>query len=424
MRLPEAVRWWSFNALSRLAASLQGQRQCSVVPTPVATESAAREEYLWVFCSTIGEFNACRPLIEALYQRYNLLLMTDRSCYEQAYKVRCPKAAVVELDGSAKQYHDLIRGYPPTALVVCEIPCAPNDAPCRLAYGLLRTVKQTQARIYLVNGWLYGYPPSCREDALERAWFTQDFYQLFDVLTVQTEQVKASLVSRGCDGDKIHVTGNMKFDAIDVSPPLVKDLCSGAILAHLDGSTSTVFVAGCLSEFWEYQLVIESFVLAKQDAPDMVLVFVPRHPENTEHMKYISDLLQRYTFNIDYKTKLAVESEYDFDILVLDTVGELQAYYAHADITYVGRNHNVLEPLVFEKPVIVHEGWEESYPSYPVYQIVNDKNIIIEVSSAQMLCEELTKLASDGSRVVAGDIKTSLRDLSGVYEKNHAILGL
>jgi 3-deoxy-D-manno-octulosonic-acid transferase len=60
-------------------------------------------------------------------------------------------------------------------------------------------------------------------------------------------------------------------------------------------------------------------------------------------------------------------------------VGELKDFYGVATLAYVGPNHNVLEPLAFDKPVFVLPGWDPSYPSYPVYRLLLEKNAIIEV---------------------------------------------
>jgi len=71
--------------------------------------------------------------------------------------------------------------------------------------------------------------------------------------------------------------------------------------------------------------------------------------------------------------------------LVLDTIGELRDFYAIATVAHVGVDHNVLEPLGFGKLVTVKPGWDQTYPSYPVYRMLMDADALLEATSAPQL---------------------------------------
>jgi 3-deoxy-D-manno-octulosonic-acid transferase len=51
------------------------------------------------------------------------------------------------------------------------------------------------------------------------------------------------------------------------------------------------------------------------------------------------------------------------ELMVLDTFGELPYFYQCSAVAFAGRNHGVLEPMRFAKPVVVglHELWNKDY---------------------------------------------------------------
>ena len=105
--------------------------------------------------------------------------------------------------------------------------------------------------------------------------------------------------------------------------------------------------------------------------------------------------------------------------MVLDTFGELPAAYEAAHVCYVGRNHNVLEPLAFGKPVVIPGGWEPAYPSYPVYRITCNAGLVTEARTTAQLTEAFLEFLGRESR---GDesalLLAALRDLSGAVDRN------
>ena len=132
----ENVKWGAFVLFDLINSALAHRRQSTHPPT-IHNHSTA-EHYNWVFCSTIGELNACRPFIDHINRLPGtLVFLTDRHTYKDSYHHLYPDAIIVELTGALSDHRHLIKLIPPRFLVVCEIPCALHDAPCRLSYGLL-----------------------------------------------------------------------------------------------------------------------------------------------------------------------------------------------------------------------------------------------------------------------------------------------
>lgn len=422
-KLLDPIKWAFFRALNLLQNKVKGPTH-NAVTTSIHNYQKA-DQYLWVFCSTIGEVNACRPFLDHLYKRNEkLVLLTDRNCYKDSYLNLYPDSVVVELTGDVDEHHELCRKLPPVCFIVCEIPCSVHDAPCRLSYGLLRAVKKLGNPVHLVNGWLYDYAPSCRMDAIETTLFKKSYAQIFDRLTVQTDDIKAKLITIGVDSERITVTGNMKFDSVKNIQPESSNPLSREILNNLGAQKKNILVAGCLVDQNEFSELVKIHKLLKKQHGDLISVFAPRHPEYPEIMKQIHEITEKSELKYQYRSKMTDSDINNLDLIILDTIGELKAFFYCGDICYMGQNHNILEPLSFNKPVFTLNGWESTYPSYPVYQIAVEKHLIhCSETFGEMEKAMLTQL--EYKHTQANDyIEQQLSEVKGATNSNLAWLSL
>jgi 3-deoxy-D-manno-octulosonic-acid transferase len=403
--LPESLKWLVYSVLIRLLIKS---------PSPENSHKLQPRDghQCWLFCSTIGEVNACKPLIDELSTRFNLVFFTDRSNYIATFKQLYPSAHVISLEqlGSVQT---VIDHYQPQQVFICEIPALPNDAPCKLSYDFLRKVKKAGTKLHLINAWLYDYGPACRQDKLERLLFRQEYVKLFDTISAQNEDVASRLIEAG--GKNVVVTGNMKFDALTDSTVKVKDQISMALLAQYTQSSKPTFIAGCVSGFWEYELVIPAMRWALDRGFEGHFIIAPRHPEKPEHLAKIEQLLTQYKLTFGCKSQLEEGVDFPFQVLVLDTIGELKSYYSVVDCAYIGLNHNVLEPLAFNLPLVVTGNWNQQFPSYPVYYETKKLGLLHEVNCAadigQFILDSTKKTPS------SNDAANKLQKLAGATAK-------
>jgi 3-deoxy-D-manno-octulosonic-acid transferase len=368
-------------------------------PTASRTATAARESdaSLWIFVSTIGELNAIEPfLIRLLAQppHRQVVLLTDRSVYRDAYLHRYPDALVIEIAGADAR--ELATALRPALFIVAEIPCRLSDAPCRLPFAFPYEAKRAGAAVCLINGWLYGQAPASRIDALERSWFGKDYLRIFDAITVQTDDMARTLIDEGAAAERTSVTGNIKFDAIASHREAARTARSAGILRGIRDSARPCIVAGCVTDEDEQVRIVEAFAGVKRELDHPLLVIAPRHPENAEMMRILDRQLK--LFNVSFRLRSEIRDDplaSSLDCLVLDTMGELRDFYAAATVAYVGRDHNLLEPLAFEKPVYVGPGWDARYPSYPVYSMLLAQGALIEAAAASALTDSWLTLLRD-----------------------------
>ncbi|WP_341676362.1 glycosyltransferase N-terminal domain-containing protein [Niveibacterium sp. SC-1] len=417
--LSARLRWQGFRLLDRVA------RGGSIAAPPLALNGGAQEA-VWLFISTIGELNATEPLLRALATQTGGLrwvILTDRRIYREAYAARFPDADIVEIGDGLDEAATLARLRPPRLFLITEIPVLPADAPCRLSYAWLHEAGRHGAPIALVNGWRYGYAPSCRSDAVERQLLGRDWLSRFSLLGVQNEQVAQALREHGAPASKIVVTGNMKFDALDRRDWQPSQARSPALLAQLvDGARPTV-VAGCVTDADEQALILDAFVTLRQRRPDARLVIAPRHPENPDVMRNLAAACAARALHAQLRSTLgdAPLSE-SVDCLVLDTMGELKDFYAAAAVAHVGRNHNILEPLAFSRPVTVCEGWEPTYPSYPVYAGLAEAGALDEVRDGADLAGAWQRRLESAPAGHADHVRAALERARGATARTLAAL--
>lgn len=344
---------------------------------------------LWIFASTIGELNAIEPFLVRYLPAAGhpgIVLLSDHPHYRQAFLARYPGAEFVLSSGSSADANRAAEAHPPTGLVIAEMPCLLSDAPGRFPFAIVYHLKRRGVPVCLVNGWLYRSAPASRIDAIEKRLFDRDYLQLIDVMLVQNDEIRAELIAHGADPARVVTTGNVKFDGIDRaswSPEQAKD---PAMLQAIAAAGRPCIVAGCVTNLPDQEAILDAFRATLAAVPDTLLVLAPRHPEVLERMQKLEAFLRERSLSYAFKSRLGDAGlAPGTQVLVLDTLGELKDFYAVATLAYVGPNHNVLEPLAFDKPVFVLPGWEPSYPSFPVYRMLLSQDAIIEVAGTTQL---------------------------------------
>lgn len=426
-RAPLSLRakWAVFRALEALSVWRSGTPIPPVAnPEPPASH---RKGSLWLYVSTIGELNAIEPFLTLLLDKTRglpLTLVSDRRVYRKSYLDKYPQAYVYEIDGTSRDFERLAALTPPRLFVIAEIPCLPSDGPCRLPFAALHVARSRGARIALVNGWLYGYAPPSRMDAVERKLFARDYLRSMDVITVQTEEVRRRLIAEGAHPDVVHVTGNTKFDAVTQHTWSPAGKRSETLLRSILDSGRPCIVAGCVTELADQLMILDAFDLLRREVPDALLVLAPRHPEQTDRMRKLEDAIATRGYAHAFRSRSDAPVGPGLQLLVLDTMGELRDFYAVATVAYVGRDHNILEPLGYGKPTTISSGWERTFPSYPVYELLSTAGAVHESSDPAGLASAWARFARDAaSEVRATDLAhPKVAALQGASARNMACL--
>lgn len=423
----------SLEVLSGILNQNSADSTCTVLSVPEGCSDRCpgpEKGYIWIFVSTIGELNAINPFIRDMLKlmgETGLVLLTDHEQYTHAYQQQYPGAHIVHHGDSALGISDLLHQYPPAIFLIAEIPCIYSDAPCRFSFRVIYEVKKRSIPIFLVNGWLYDENIACRMDQIEYALFSDAYLQGIDLFLVQTASVAKTLVGKGVPTNKIHVTGNIKFDALAIEPDWdIERSVSPGVLASIQKSGRPSIVAGCVAEIEEAILILDAYRLVRREVDSCLLVLAPRHPENGALMERLSRHLSEMGFNYINKSELTSELLEDTEVIVLDTIGELRDFYAISTVSYVGMNHNILEPLMYNKNVVILPGWEKQYPTYPVYEKLTEMQAITEVpgTDATLLSDAIMRNIKSENSPEAARAKDQLcGQLVGATKKDLELIG-
>jgi 3-deoxy-D-manno-octulosonic-acid transferase len=169
------------------------------------------------------------------------------------------------------------------------------------------------------------------------------------VIGAQTEADAVRFHRLGAPPDRVEVTGNLKYD-LQVPEAAI---AAGRAFRQRWGSARPVWVAGSTHE-GEEEVVLDAHAALQATHPSALLILVPRHPQRFDAVR--GALGKR---GVRYVQRSAAQWPDSTDgIVLVDTVGELQSFYASADVAFVGGSlvpvggHSLLEPAVLGLPIL------------------------------------------------------------------------
>ena len=323
-----------------------------------AARVAPQARRIWLHAVSLGETRATKPLVDALFEQHHDMHII-LTCHTPT-----GRAAGQELfqqylsDGRMTQVYvpyDLnpllnrfFTTFAPTDVWVMETEVWPNmiaqcvrrNIPISLINGRLsdKTLRQTQKWPKLMGNAYAGFTRVCAQ--------TETDAQRYRQIGVVSEQ--------------LHVTGNLKFDMTIPSEQVEK----GERVKTLLADKRIVMLAS--SREGEEALWLEAIRRYEQTHPQEAATIqwwvVPRHPQRFNE---VAQLLQNSGKNVmrksEWSAQLSEVSLQQADIVLGDTMGEMFAYYAIADVVLMGGTwlpyggQNFLEPMALGKPVIVGE---------------------------------------------------------------------
>jgi 3-deoxy-D-manno-octulosonic-acid transferase len=241
--------------------------------------------------------------------------------------------------------------------------------------------------------------------------------EAFDVLMMRAEDEAERALLLGAPPDRVHVTGNTKFDALAVSVPAGED---ASLREALSLSGERLWVCGSTHEGEEAGL-LRVFALLRQDHPDLRLVIAPRYIERAQRVLSLAR-------SMGLGTRLRSEGGGPQPVIVLDTIGELVRAYQLATVVFVGGSfgrrggQNILEPAACGKPVLFGPRMENFQDSVQVLvgrgglQVKNPVALLRLLRDLLARPDELRKLGELAREAVSSVRGASARDAQLIAE--------
>ena len=277
--------------------------------------------------------------------------------------------------GSIRRF---LRAVKPRMLVILETELWPN---------LLFYSAQQHCQLLLLNARL---SDKSFLNYRKYAKLTSSMLLSFHCVAAQFEQDAEHFRFLGLPEKNLHVTGTMKFDQeIDQEQ-------QEAGLAMKKELQRPILVAGSTRE-GEEQKVLQAFKILLAALPELLLILVPRHPDRFDE---VAKLLNKQAYKYVLRSSgedVSIEKQ----ILLGDSLGEMQFYFASADVAFVGGSlvntgcQNIIEPAALGLPVITG-------PSLFNFQAVSElllqASAMLVVNDANELAEKALLLLQDKER--------------------------
>ena len=158
------------------------------------------------------------------------------------------------------------------------------------------------------------------------------------------------------DTKKLVLCGNTKFDSLK---NINFEIDFSDFLKKINFDNKRLITFGSIHPD-EFETIIKSFIIIRNDLSDIRYIVVPRH---IEKIKFFEDLLKKY--NIKYavfedalKDEDPFKELFETEVLLVNRTGILLYFYKISSICFVGGTlnktggHNLLEPSFFSKPVL------------------------------------------------------------------------
>jgi 3-deoxy-D-manno-octulosonic-acid transferase len=336
---------------------------------------------IWVHAVSVGEVQLAGALVRELRRRHpqRALLVTTstltgrRRALESFGAAAAVRYLPYDLPGAVARF--LGRAHPVLALIL-ETELWPN---------LYRGCRQRGIPVLLANARLS--PSSVRR----YRWLGSLIADTLAGVTVAAQSAADAARFRelGARDDRVHEVGNLKFD-VTLPPAVAVD---GAALRTTLGATRPVWVAGSTHEGEEEQLLDAHRLLGERVA-GALLVLVPRHPPRFEA---VAALLGRRGVRYRRRTE-RLPPEPGTEVLLVDTLGELPAFYAAADVAFVGGSlvavggHNLLEPAALGRALL---SGPATFNSPAVARLLSEAGALEIVADSTALAARLAFLLSD-----------------------------
>lgn len=337
------------------------------------------EHWVWMHCSSLGEFEQGRPVLEKWRQKWpgHKLLLTffSPSGYEQrkAYK-GADLVAYIPLDGrtNAHRFLDIVK---PRVVFFVKYD---------YWFHYLKTCHDRKIPLFILSAIFRRSQPFFK-------WYGglhRKMLGYFSRLFVQ-DQASLDLLEKEVPGLPVTVAGDTRFDRVaeiaraSALPPLLTDFCRD----------NQVMVAG--STWAEDEQLISQ---ALKEFPGLKLVIAP-HEIHEKHLQQVEALFPE---SIRYSR---FDPASPARVMIIDNIGMLSSLYRVATVSYVGGGfgsgiHNTLEAAVYNVAVIFGPNYQRFREAVELvscgagFAIQNKEDLVI-VLNRMLKDEDARKIAAE-----------------------------
>ena len=340
---------------------------------------------IWIHAVSVGEVNAAKPIVSFLLKKY--------PHYQIIITTVTPSGANTVLqcyDDNVKNFYlpydvpfcvrKFIQKINPSILIIMETEIWPN---------LYQTCHYVNVPIFIINARLS--QKSMKGYQLVST-LTKNTLKFVDKIAAQTEVDAERFIALGAQHEKVSVVGNLKFDI--AIPQSIKE--EAEPLRHYFSVNRPVWMAASTHP-GEEEIILNAHKRILSKYPDAILILAPRHPERSEKL---SLLCKKMNFSLVRRTE-EISFDSNHNVFLLDTLGELQLYYAVSEVAFVGGSlvntggQNMLEPASLNLPIITGP---YAYNFFEVSRLLLENEALLLAANDEQLALNVIELLSDANR--------------------------
>ena len=289
---------------------------------------------IWVHAVSVGEVLAVSQLVaklRATFPDHRVVISTTTDTGQKLAASRFGAEAVfyfpLDFAFAARKWLSALH---PELVIIAETELWPN---------FLRTARKMRTPVAVVNARI-----SDRSLPGYRRWkkLLREELAGVDAFLTQTPEDARRMVEIGAPPERVTAAGNLKYDVPAPQTPGIVDRLRRALEETHAGP---VVVCGSTVE-GEELLLAGAFKNIVASFPRAVMLLAPRHPQRFAE---VAELLQELNTPVLRRSQWTGEPLAGV-VLLIDSIGELAAIYALADVAFVGGSlvprggHNILEP--------------------------------------------------------------------------------
>lgn len=308
------------------------------------------KDIIWVHAVSVGEVIAASPIIDAIrkkFPKYSFLIstVTDTGQDMARKAISNPKEIIYFPLDFKWIVSKVLKSIKPKLLIMVETELWPN---------FIRETKKREIPLAVVNGRIS--PGSFKGYRVIKPFLKGVLFNI-DLFCMQSELDEERIISVGAPEEKVHTTGNVKFDGLKTKVSDREKLTKELKISSKD----LILVAGSTHPK-EEDIILDIYQKAKEEFPSLRLLLAPRHPERIKEVESLCKnrnlfyIRRSQLSNISAKlTADRQDQESRIKIILLDTIGELAKIYSLATVVFVGGSlvpiggHNILEPAALGK---------------------------------------------------------------------------
>ena len=358
------------------------------------------QNFIWFHCSSLGEFEQGRPLIERIKKDYpkEKILLTFFS--PSGYEIRKNYAfadvvSYLPLDTkkNAKRLLDLIK---PSMVFWVKY---------EFWYHILAELSHRKVPTFMISGIFrnnhFFFSPFGK-------WHRKCLH-FFDHIFVQNQDSATNL--EAFNFSHFTVAGDTRLDrVIDIA----NENKTFELLEKFKQTDDRPIVI-CGSTWQPDEAIITKYI--NENATNLPFRFIiAPHEINSEK---INNLVQKINVNTIQYSKMILDEIDKNDVLIIDNIGMLSALYKYGKIAYIGGAfgsglHNILEPIVFGLPVI----FGTKYQKFEEASTLVDQKGCFSINNYENFCDIITSLNQEENYKIASTIvKKYVLDYKGATEK-------